>query len=137
MVSTVSQIPTDFSFPLRPDSFSSSNNRKSTSSTKTHSRQYTGIEIPLPISSSDISPPFTVEPVFPDTLTPPSFNSVSAIKASSPHKKHAHRRSAAISHDFQVSGQVLAPKPISVPQTSLSSGITRSEEHTSELQSLE
>lgn len=82
----------EFSFPLRPD-FVPSNTHKSQSAVNSHSRQYTGIEIPaLPIT--------------------PSANSVSQLKASNPHRKHAHRRSAAISHDFTSLGQ-----PLDAPST--------------------
>lgn len=84
------QVPTDFHFPLRPNdindaSKSDVNNKNNTtyaSSTPVtnrasyHSRVYTGIDfsdLPVPVQNSN--------------------------KSSNP-KKHAHRRSAAISHDF-------------------------------------
>ncbi|KAF5096695.1 hypothetical protein D0Z00_002694 [Geotrichum galactomycetum] len=84
MVETITkhQIPTEFSFPLRPNAENS--NEPSTytpSRTSNHSRQYTGIQIDLPTTNND-------------TLKPPA--------AKSAHRKHAHRRSAAISHDFSI-----------------------------------
>lgn len=89
------QIPTDFSFPLRNDDQSSPIN-SSYSPKKSHSRTYTGIEIPISIKESQLqqSPSFSYIPLTPpDTLSVPK----------SPHRKHAHRRSAAISHDFRTS----------------------------------
>lgn len=86
-------IPTEFSFPLRHDNQSSPIN-SSYSPKKSHSRTYTGIEIPLSLQHSQQSPSFPSMPLTPpDVLSPPK----------SPHKKHAHRRSAAISHDFRTS----------------------------------
>lgn len=108
-VATGSQIPTDFCFPLRPEGPSSSPTRKN--ATNNHSRQYTGIQLPFPIKSSDISPPPPFQG-FPELTTE---SSTKALKANAPHRKHAHRRSAAISHDFQIpdKGLALVNKPSS------------------------
>lgn len=110
MVSTAvtsSQIPTEFCFPLRPDGPSSSSPTRRNQS-NFHSRQYTGIQIPFPVKASDISP--VEPPSFADAAkaSAPSEASKSSLKAGAPHRKHAHRRSAAISHDFQVSDTGLA-----------------------------
>lgn len=95
-IASSASIPIDFSFPLRPDVNKSSNsasfNRPKHQSF--HSRQYTGIEIPVPIKASDLSTSSSF-PEFP--MTPPELVS---SKPRSPHKKHAHRRSAAISCDL-------------------------------------
>ena len=87
MVETITkhQIPTEFSFPLRPNADNS--NPASTytpSRTSNHSRQYTGIQIDFPLPDTTDN----------NTLKPPT--------AKSAHRKHAHRRSAAISHDFSI-----------------------------------
>lgn len=110
MVSTAvtsSQIPTEFCFPLRPEGPSSSSPTRRNQS-NFHSRQYTGIQIPFPVKASDISP--AEPPSFADAAkaAAPSETSKSSLKAGAPHRKHAHRRSAAISHDFQLSDTGLA-----------------------------
>lgn len=101
MVETITkhQIPTEFSFPLRPDADNLNHpNINTPSRTSNHSRQYTGIQLDLPLplntnnDKNDVKPP----------------------TSKSSHRKHAHRRSAAISHDFSLEQpNLLSPKPLS------------------------
>lgn len=108
-----SQAPTEFCFPLRDTTDSSANNTSSPSRVAFHSRTFTGIEIPIPIKKSDISTspenfndisfnsPIIQSPSSATLLDQPPQSLKPSKPQNSPHRKHAHRRSATISYDFK------------------------------------
>lgn len=105
-MSAAVEIP-EFSFPLRQSpGLGAQQPFASHKQTMTHSRSYTGIEIPeLTTPPSKPASPFG---------SLPSANSTQALKANNPHRKHAHKRSAAISQDFNMPGQ---SPPLGLPSS--------------------
>lgn len=124
------QIPTEFCFPLRPDSSDPASNASSPSRRGFHSRQYTGIEIPVAIKPADLTPTATTPQFasFHDFSFDEPATTESAPSAKSPHRRHAHRRSAAISVDFKMTNPGLAlgasSSPSSIPQSASSPSLT-------------
>lgn len=135
-VSTVYPTTNEFCFPLRPDN-NNDNNTENNSDSPTkrgpisHSRQYTGIELPLPVGKEDLSH----EPQNFSTSTSPPTEQISSSNDNatlgppkSPHRRHAHKRSGAVSaHDIKGLDLDLAPPPaLGSPFTSTTSSPKRS-----------